>query len=386
MIPYSRQCIDKKDIEKVTEVLKGKFVTTGPKIQEFESKIKKITKARYATALNSATSALHVSCLALGLKKNDLLWTSPISFVASANCALYCGAKVDFVDIDISTYNISTFELEKKLKVAKKKKKLPKILVVVNFAGQPCDLDKIKLLSKKYKFKIIEDSSHALGAKFNNQVLGNGKFSDITVFSFHPVKIITTLEGGMALTNNRTVYKKLNMFRSHGITRDKKLLVSKNSNNWYYEQQLLGFNYRMNDVEAALGISQLSKLNKFYKKRTFVKNFYDQELKDLPILLPKTEKFKKSSLHLYVVLFKDKFSVKARDNFIKFLKKKNIETNVHYMPIYLHPFYKKLGFKKKMFPNSEDYFKRAVSLPIHPLLKLKDLKYIVKTIKIFFQK
>ena len=385
MIPYSRQCIDKRDIKKVIQTLKSKFVTTGPKIQEFENKIKKITKSKYAIALNSATSALHVACLALGLKKNDLLWTSPISFVASANCALYCNAKVDFVDIDISNYNISTIELEKKLKIAKKKKKIPKILVVVNFAGQPCDLDKIKSLSNKYKFKIIEDSSHALGAKFNNQILGNGKFSDITVFSFHPVKIITTLEGGMALTNNQTIAKKIDMLRSHGITRNKKSLINKTTNKWYYEQQILGFNYRMNDVEAALGISQLTKLNKFHKKRTLIKKFYDQELKNLPVVLPKIDKFKISSLHLYVVLLKDGYSADTRNNFIKFLKNNNIETNVHYIPIYLHPFYKNLGFKKKMFPNSENYFKRAVSLPIHPLLKIKDLKFIVKIVKKFFK-
>lgn len=385
MIPYSRQCIDKKDIKNVIQTLKSKFVTTGPKIQEFENKIKKITKSKYAIALNSATSALHVACLALGLKKNDLLWTSPISFVASANCALYCNAKVDFVDIDISTYNISTIELEKKLKIAKKKKKIPKILVIVNFAGQPCDLDKIKSLSNKYKFKIIEDSSHALGAKFNNQILGNGKFSDITVFSFHPVKIITTLEGGMALTNNQTIAKKIDMLRSHGITRNKKSLINKTTNKWYYEQQILGFNYRMNDVEAALGISQLTKLNKFHKKRTLVKKFYDRELKNLPVVLPKIDKFKISSLHLYVILLKDGYSIETRNNFIKFLKKNNIETNVHYIPIYLHPFYRNLGFKKKMFPNSENYFKRAVSLPIHPLLKIKDLKFIVKIVKKFFK-
>ena len=227
MIPYSRQCIDKQDINEIVNVLKGKFVTSGPKIAEFENKIKNLTQSNHAIAVNSATSALHISCIALGLKKNDYLWTSPISFVASSNCALYCGAKVDFVDIDLKTYNISVIELKKKLSIAKKEKKLPKIIVVVNFAGQPCQLDKIKSLSKTYKFKILEDSSHALGAYYKNQILGNCYYSDITVFSFHPVKIITTIEGGMAVTNNTKIAKKLNMLRNHGITREKNLLIKK---------------------------------------------------------------------------------------------------------------------------------------------------------------
>ena len=386
MIPYSRQSIDKQDIKKIVNVLKGKFVTSGPKIDEFENKIKNFTQSKYAVAVNSATSALHISCLALGLKKKDYLWTSPISFVASANCALYCGAKVDFVDIDLKTYNISVVELEKKLIKAKKQKKLPKIIVVVNFAGQACQLDKIKSLSKKYKFKILEDSSHALGASYKNQILGNCYYSDVTVFSFHPVKIITTLEGGMAVTNNAKIANKLNMLRNHGITRKKNFLKKNKNKKWYYEQQLLGYNYRMNDVQAALGTSQLKKIEFFYKKRLFVKNFYDKNLKRLPLEIPYINKTIKSSLHLYVVLLSKKFSKNKRDELINFLRRKEIETNIHYIPIYSQPYYENLGFKKKNFPNAENYYKRAISLPIHPKLNQKNLKYIVRQIEIFFTK
>ena len=384
MIPYSRQCIDKQDINEIVNVLKGKFVTSGPKITEFENKIKNFTQSNHAIAVNSATSALHIACIALGLKKNDYLWTSPISFVASSNCALYCGAKVDFVDIDLKSYNISVSELEKKLSIAKKEKKLPKILVVVNFAGQPCQLDKIKSLSKKYKFKILEDSSHALGAYYKKQILGNCYYSDISVFSFHPVKIITTLEGGMVVTNNTKIAKKLIMLRNHGIVRDKNSLIKKKITNWYYEQHMLGYNYRMNDVQAALGISQLKKIDFFYKKRLFVKNFYDKNLKNLPLEIPQINKLAKSSLHLYVVLLNRELAKKTRDKLINFLRRKKIETNVHYIPIYSQPYYKKLGFKKKNFPNAEDYFQRAISLPIHPMLNQKNLEYIVKQIKNFF--
>ena len=384
MIPYSRQCIDKQDINEIVNVLKGKFVTSGPKITEFENKIKNFTQSNHAIAVNSATSALHIACIALGLKKNDYLWTSPISFVASSNCALYCGAKVDFVDIDLKSYNISVSELEKKLSIAKKEKKLPKILVVVNFAGQPCQLDKIKSLSKKYKFKILEDSSHALGAYYKKQILGNCYYSDISVFSFHPVKIITTLEGGMVVTNNTKIAKKLIMLRNHGIVRDKNLLIKKKITNWYYEQHMLGYNYRMNDVQAALGISQLKKIDFFYKKKLFVKNFYDKNLKNLPLEIPQINKLAKSSLHLYVVLLKRELAKKTRDKLINFLRRKKIETNVHYIPIYSQPYYKKLGFKKKNYPNAEDYFQRAISLPIHPMLNQNNLEYIVKQIKDFF--
>tara|TARA_B100000780_G_C21117389_1_gene452214 strand:- start:1252 stop:2415 length:1164 start_codon:yes stop_codon:yes gene_type:complete len=381
MIPYSRQVIDKNDINSVIKALKSDLVTTGPKIAEFENKINKFLGVKYGVAVNSATSALHISCIALGLKKGDWLWTSPISFVASANCGLYCDAKIDFVDIDKKTFNISITELKKKLILAKAEKKLPKIIVPVSFAGQCCDLKEIKKLSKIYNFKILEDSSHALGAKYEGQKVGNGKYTDISVFSFHPVKIITTLEGGIAVTNNKKLAEKLEMLRSHGITRKKKLFKNHNNNEWYYEQQLLGFNYRMNDIEAALGVEQLKKINKFFKKRIWVKKFYDQGLKKLPINLPHIDSNKISSMHLYVITLSDKFSKKNRDNLIKLLRKKGIGVNVHYIPIHLQPYFKDLGFKKGMFPESEKFYDKAISLPIHPKITKKDLLKVTNTIK-----
>ena len=381
MIPYSRQVIDKNDINSVIKALKSDLVTTGPKIEEFENKINRFLGVKYGVAVNSATSALHISCIALGLKKGDWLWTSPISFVASANCGLYCDAKVDFVDIDKKTFNISIVELKKKLILAKKKKKLPKIIVPVSFAGQSCDLKEIKKLSKIYKFKILEDSSHAIGAQYEGQKVGNGKYTDISVFSFHPVKIITTLEGGIAVTNNKKLAEKLEMLRSHGITRKKNLFKNPNNNEWYYEQHLLGFNYRMNDIEATLGVEQLKKINKFFKKRIWVKSFYDKNLKKLPINLPYIDSNKISSMHLYVITLNDKFTKKERDNLIKLLRKKGIGVNVHYIPIHLQPYFKDLGFKKGMFPESEKFYEKAISLPIHPKITKKDLLKVTHTIK-----
>jgi len=380
MIPYSRQIIDNKDIRNISKTLKNNLVTTGPKVEEFEEKIKKFVGAKYSVAANSATSALHIACIALDLKEGDWLWTSPISFVASANCGLYCGAKIEFVDIDGESNNICVKKLKKKLIEAKAKKKLPKIIVTVNLAGFPCDLSEIKKLSKIYSFKILEDSSHALGAKYNGKRIGNGKLSDVSVFSFHPVKIITTLEGGMATTNNFKVFKKMQMLRSHGITREKNMFKKKESGNWYYEQQLLGFNYRMNDIEATLGISQLKKINKFFIKRKKIKNFYDRNLKELPIILPQNNKNKVSSLHLYIIKLKN-CSITYRNNVIYKLRKKGIGVNIHYIPIHFQPYFRNLGFKKGMYPVSEKYYETAISLPIHPGLKKKDLFKILKVLK-----
>jgi len=381
MIPYSRQIIDKKDIASIVKTLKRNLVTTGPKVPEFENKIKNFVGAKYSVAVNSATSALHLACISLALKKGDWLWTTPISFVASANCGLYCGAKIDFVDIDINTYNICVKKLEQKLKKAKIKKKLPKIIVIVDLAGFPCDFNEIRRLSKIYKFKILEDASHALGAKYYGKNIGNGKFADISVFSFHPVKIITTLEGGIATTNNKKLFEKMEMLRSHGITRDKKKFVNVNKNHWYYEQQLLGYNYRMNDIEASLGISQLNKIKKFFKIRTYVKNFYDKNLQNLPLTLPPNDKNKTSSMHLYIVRVKN-ITKSERDKIVLKLKKKGIGVNIHYIPIHYQPFFKKLGFRKGMFPESEKYFESAISLPIHPGINNKDLIKIIKNIKL----
>ena len=380
MIPYSRQFIDNIDIKNISKTLKNDLVTNGPKVKQFENKIKKFVGAKYAVATNSATSALHIACIALNLKSGDWLWTSPISFVASANCGLYCGAKIDFVDIDEKSNNISIEKLKKKLTTAKLEKKLPKIIVIVNLAGFPCDLSEIKKLSKIYGFKILEDSSHALGAKYNGKRIGNGKLSDVSVFSFHPVKIITTLEGGIATTKNFKIFKKMQMLRSHGITRDKDMLRNKSFGKWYYEQQLLGYNYRMNDVEATLGISQLGKINKFFLKRKIIKKFYDNNLKELPIILPENKKNKISSLHLYIIRLK-KNSISYRNRIINELIKKGIGVNIHYIPIHLQPYFRLLGFKKGMFPESEKYYRTAISLPIHPGLKKSDLIKILKVLK-----
>jgi UDP-4-amino-4,6-dideoxy-N-acetyl-beta-L-altrosamine transaminase len=333
-------------------------------------------------ATNSATSALHIACLSLELKKNDFFWTVPNSFVASANCGLYCGAKVDFVDIDKKTYNISLKKLEEKLKIAKKKNKLPKILISVHFGGQSTDQHEIWKLSKKYNFSIIEDASHSLGAKHRGRKVGNCRWSDITVFSFHPVKPITTCEGGMALTNNKTLYDFLIKFRSHGITKDLSKLNTKNRSPWYYEQQLLGYNYRMNDLEAALGISQLKKIKNFIVKRNKIARRYDKLLKDLPIQLPFIEKYNYSSFHLYVIRFKSNLIKKfSYQKIFNKLRKKGIGINLHYLPIHLHQNYRSLGFKNGDFINAEKYSQEAVSLPIYNDLSFKQQDKVIKIIK-----
>ena len=382
MYPYSRQKVEKDDIKAVIKVLKSDFLTQGENVPKFEKAISKKFNTKYALATNSGTSALHVACIAIGLTKNDIVWTSANSFVASINCAKYLGAKVDFVDIDPNSYNLSVNDLKKKLEFAKKKKKLPKLIVVVHFAGQPADLKKIYKLSKIYKFKIIEDASHAIGAKYNGSFIGNCKYSNITVFSFHPVKIITSGEGGMCLTNNKLLNEKMDLLRTHGITKNKKkFFKKKNIGPWYYEQLSLGYNYRMSDIHAALGISQLKKLNYFVNERNrLAKNYYNL-LQNLPITLPKIFKGNKSSFHLFVIKIKlDKVKKKYYQIF-NFLRKKKIWVNLHYLPIYSQPFYRKI-FKKKIFlKNTEKYYRSALSIPIYPGLKLKDQIYISKKLK-----
>lgn len=381
MIPYSRQNIDEEDIKSVVNVLKSDWLTQGPIITKFEAKIKKFTGAKYSCALNSATSALHVACLALKIKKGDIVWTSPNTFVSSANVALLCGAKIDFVDIDPSTYNISVIELEKKLIKAKKNNKLPKIIIPVHFGGQPTDQEKIWKLSKKYKFKIIEDASHSLGAKHLNEKVGSCKWSDITVLSFHAVKVITTGEGGMALTKNRNIFHEILKLRSHGITRDKKLLIKKNMGDWYYEQQLLGFNYRMTDIQAALGVSQLKKINNFRKRREELAQTYNKLLIGLPLHLPQIKKVNTSSWHLYVVRINFSETKKTYKFIFEFMRKKGVFVNLHYMPVHLHPYYKNMGFVKNSFPQSEKYSTEALTLPLHTKLKISEIKKIVEIFK-----
>ena len=377
-INYSKHNISKNDIKSVIKVLKSDFLTQGPSVKFFEKKIKKIVSAKYAFAVNSATSGLHVACMSIGISKNDVVWTSPNSFVASSNCALYCGAKIDFVDIDLKNYSLCPIKLENKLK-STKKKNLPKAIVLVHFAGYATDLERIKRLSKKYNFKIIEDASHALGGKYKNSYIGNCQFSDVCVFSFHPVKSITTGEGGLITTNSKKISAKINLFRNHGINRDKKFLLNKTLKINHYEQIELGFNYRMSDIEAALGISQANRLTKFIHKRMSVAKFYDKELINLPIQKPIFSK--DSSWHLYVILLKNN---SIRKKLFEFLKKNKINCQIHYIPIHIHPYYKKIGFKKKDFPNSVEYYERCLSLPIFFDLKFSAQKKIISLIKKFF--
>ena len=387
MINYSRQYIDKKDINAVVKALKSDYLTSGPLVPKFEKKISVRVRSKFAVAVNSATSALHISCLALGLKKGDFIWTSPNSFVASANCGIYCGAKVDFIDISLTDYNIDTELLKKKLIKAEKEKKLPKIIIPVHYAGQSCDMKEIKKLSKKYKFKIIEDASHAFGGTYLNNPVGNCKYSDITVFSFHPVKIITTAEGGAAVTNSSSIFEKLKALRNHGIFRDEKNYSKKEKIRSSFKQELLGFNYRMSDIQAALGLSQINKLNKFLAERLKIKKTYDKLLKIENIIIPKTNSFAKSTFHLYVIqILPNRAKGIFRDNILKELKNKKINVTIHYIPIHYHPYYKKIGFKKNQFKNVEKFYEQAISLPIHPGLKLEEIKFVVRVIKNYLMK
>tara|TARA_Y100000996_G_C22557399_1_gene656016 strand:+ start:1432 stop:2619 length:1188 start_codon:yes stop_codon:yes gene_type:complete len=387
MIPYSRQQIDNKDIKSINKVLKSKFITQGSQINIFEKKICIKVDSKYGVAVNSATSALHISCLALGLKKKEYLWTVPNTFIASANCGLYCGARIDFVDIDEDTFNISIEKLKKKLILAKKNKKIPKIIVAVDFGGNPYDHKTLYELSKKYKFKIITDASHSLGSRYKNYKVGNCKWSDITVFSFHPVKPITTAEGGIAVTNNKILYDKLKILRNHGISRDVKKYKKKINHKWYYEQIDLGFNYRMNELQAALGISQLKKLDSFNLKRNKIAKIYKKKLKNLPIKFQKIDKNNFTSYHLFVILFpKSVIRKKIYNEIFNYFLKNKIDINLHYLPIHLHPFFRLKGFKERMYLVSEEYSKRAISLPIFPSLTFQNQNKVIKIIKKVFKK
>ena len=312
--------------------------------------------------------------------KDDFLWTSPISFVASANCALYCGANVDFVDICPNTFNICPNKLEQKLIKAKKHNALPKIIIPVHLAGQSCDMEKILILSKKYGFKIIEDASHAIGGKYKDLPIGSCKYSDITIFSFHPVKIVTTGEGGIAITNKKKIYEKLLMLRSHGIIKDPNLMSGKIDGEWYYQQIDLGFNYRLTDIQASLGISQLKRVDEFVKKRNKIALYYNKHLSNLPLKLPFVKKQNYSSFHLYIIRIDRSLVKTSHKEFFSNLRKNKIGVNLHYIPIHYHPYFKKLGFKKGQFPEAEKYYKEAISIPIFPKLKQNELNYIVKTI------
>jgi UDP-4-amino-4,6-dideoxy-N-acetyl-beta-L-altrosamine transaminase len=381
VIPYGRQDITQADIDAVIGVLKSDFLTQGPLVAAFEGAVANKVSAKYAVAVNSATSALHVACLAFGLKQGDWLWTSPITFVASANCALYCGAQVDFVDIDPRTYNLCPQELEKKLIVAEKEGRLPKIVIPVHLAGQSCDMQAIHALAKKYHFKIIEDASHAIGGKYQDQYIGSCKYSDITIFSFHPVKIITTGEGGMAITNDESLASKMRLFRSHGITKESNEMTKVAEGPWYYEQIDLGFNYRMTDIQAALGLSQLARLDEFVASRHRVSNQYQTLLSELSLNTPYVIPDAFSSLHLYIVQLQPKSDVKlAHKRLFEYMRSEEIGVALHYIPIYRHPYYLKYDYVQSCYPHAEDYYSRAISLPIYPNLQAEEMQAICRVI------
>ena len=362
MIPYSRQEISNTDIEAVVDVLRSDFLTQGPVTPRFENAIAEKVGAQYSVAVNSATSALHIACRALGLGPGDWMWTSPISFVASANSGLYCGAKVDFVDIDPKTYNICTARLEEKLIEARKSAKLPKIVIPVHLCGQPCDMNKIHELSRIYGFRVIEDASHALGARYKKSPIGNCKYSDVTIFSFHPVKMITTTEGGMAVTNFSHLAEKMSLLRSHGITRDSEKMSHKPDGPWYYQQIELGYNYRMSDIQAALGCSQLKRLDEFVNKRRDLAKRYDEAFSILPITLPWQHIDSYSSYHLYVIRLHQNKGTDYGKIFSN-LREQGIGVNTHYIPIHTQPYYKNFGFKKGDYPEAENYYSEAISYP-----------------------
>ena len=377
MIRYGQQDITHADIDAVMGVLKSVNLTQGPTITQFEQSVMQHTGAQHAIAVSNATAALHIACLALELGPGDWLWTTPNTFVASANCALYCGAKVDFVDIDPVTYNLSPKLLEAKLVQAQKDNRLPKIVVPVHLTGQPCDMAAIHALSKKFGFKIIEDASHAIGGRYKGEPIGNGRYSDITVFSFHPVKIITTAEGGMAMTNNAELATRLGLLRSHGITRDPALMTQPMDGPWYYQQVALGFNYRMTDMQAALGVSQMTRLTDYVKRRQEIAQRYNQLLADLPITLPWQHPDSYSAYHLYVIRLQlNKISATHLQVF-EALRAKDIMVNLHYIPVHTQPYYQQMGFKQGDYPEAEQYYREAISIPMHATLTPDEQDFVV---------
>ncbi len=364
MIPYGRQDITQADIDAVVAVLESDFLTQGPVVPRFEQHVARHVGARHALAVNSATSALHIACLALGLGQGDWLWTTPITFVASANCGLYCGAQVDFVDIDPRTYNLCPQSLAHKLERAEREGKLPKVVVAVHLCGQPCDMQAIHELAQRYGFKVIEDASHAIGGKYKGEFIGSGRFSDITVFSFHPVKIITTAEGGMVLTNSTELADKMSLLRSHGITRDPAQMTHEADGPWYYQQIDLGFNYRMTEMQAALGVTQMERLDSYVARRHQLAQRYDDLLSGLPITKPWQHPDSYSGLHLYVVRLQlDKIARTHRQVFDA-LRELGIGVNLHYIPVHTQPYYQRMGFAAGDFPEAQRYYAEAISLPM----------------------
>jgi UDP-4-amino-4,6-dideoxy-N-acetyl-beta-L-altrosamine transaminase len=382
MIPYGRQDITQADIDAVVAVLRSDHLTQGPQVPLFEQAVASHVGAKHALAVNSATSALHIACMALGLGPGDWLWTSPVTFVASANCALYCGAQVDFVDIDPRTYNLCPQALERKLKVAQQQGKLPKVVVPVHLCGQPCDMAAIHALSQQYGFKIIEDASHAIGGRYQGEFIGNGRFSDITVFSFHPVKIITTAEGGMAMTNSDELAHKMALLRSHGITRDPAHMTHEPDGPWYYQQIDLGYNYRMTELQAALGVSQMTRLDSYVARRHALARRYDALLADLPLTIPWQHPDSYSGLHLYVVRLKLDQITKTHREVFEALREQGIGVNLHYIPVHTQPHYQRMGFKPADFPESQSYYAQAISLPMYQSLTEDQQERVVAVLKV----
>ena len=381
MIPYGRQDITQADIEAVVAVLQSDFLTQGPQVPAFERAVADYCGAAHAVAANSATSALHIACMALGLGPGDILWTSPITFVASANCALYCGAQVDFVDIDPRTYNMSAERLSAKLEAAERTGTLPKVVVPVHLAGQPCDMASIHALSQKYGFRIIEDASHAIGARYCGEPVGNCRYSDITVFSFHPVKIVTSAEGGMATTNAPELAQQMALLRSHGITRDTEHMTREPDGPWYYEQTDLGYNYRMTDLEAALGLSQMSRLDEYVARRHAIAAYYNEHLAGLPLTLPWQHPDTHSAYHLYVVRLRTNGVAPSHRSVFERLRSAGIGVNLHYIPVPRHPYYAALGFRSGDFEEAERYYAQAISLPMYPGLSAGQLGSVVSALR-----
>lgn len=381
MIPYGRQQIDEDDIAAVVATLGSDFLTQGPKVPAFEQAVAQFCQARFAVAVNSATSALHLACLALGVGPGDRVWTSPISFVASANCALYCGAQIDFVDVDPDTGLICLQALATKLQQAAASKQLPKVLIPVHLAGHSCDMQQIAALCQPYGIQIIEDASHAIGAFYQQQPVGNCRYSAITVFSFHPVKIVTSAEGGMALCNDPVLDKQLRLLRSHGITREAGELTEPSHGPWYYQQVTLGFNYRMTDVQAALGLSQLSKLSRFVEKRIAVAQRYRQLLAGLPLAQPADAVDGVSAWHLYII----RVEACQRLQIFQQLRASGVGVNVHYIPIHTQPYYQTLGFDWGQFPNAEKFYSQIISLPLYAGLTDAQLEQVAQALRAAIQ-
>lgn len=381
MIPYGRQDISPADIDAVVEVLRSDFLTQGPAIERFEQAVADCCGAAQAVAVNSATSALHLACLALGLGPGDGLWTSPNTFVASANCARYCGARVDFVDIDPRTYNLSVDALRDKLERAERAGRLPKIVVPVHFAGQACAMREIGALAARYGFRVIEDASHAIGGRYQGEPVGDCRYSDLTVFSFHPVKIITTGEGGMALTQDPELAETLRRLRTHGITRDPARMVGESQGPWYYQQIELGFNYRMTDIQAALGYSQLQRLEEFVARWHELADRYDALLADWPVITPWRDPEAWSAFHLYVIRLDEPRAGQSRRAVFEALRQQGIGVNVHYIPVHTQPYYRAMGFAEGDYPEAERYYREAISLPLYPGLAEAEQDFVVEQLR-----